>query len=186
MGCHLIGHPLHGGRPAWHDPAGAGASHLLRARHRDHPPRAPQGACAAALLHRDARPRGRALPGQDRHDHLGPYGGRGRVCGRRPRRGRARGGLRRRSPRFRVAADARCALWHRPGHVGRCERDLHGGPCALSRPRPCARGQARHRFLLRQEVERRSAHGRCVRLRFGRVRHGRLAVRAHAGCLCPF
>ncbi len=100
--------------------------------------------------------------------------------------GRACGGPRRRSHRFRGAAEARCTLWHRACHVGRCERDLHGGPGARSRPRQCTRGPARHRLLLRQEVERRAAHGRCVRLRFGRVRHGRLAVRTHAGRLRSF
>ncbi len=104
--------------------------------------------CTAVLAHYRDLARAPEAQRVIRHDHLGPYGGRGRVCGRRPRRGRARGGFRRRPHRSRVAADACRALWHRPRHVGRCERDLHGGPCALSRPRQRARGPARRRLLL--------------------------------------
>lgn len=39
----------------------------------------PQGAGAAALLHRDARSRRCTVPGQDGHHHVGPHGGRGHV-----------------------------------------------------------------------------------------------------------
>ena len=47
------------------DPARPGASDLVGARHRHGAPGPPQGAGAAALLHRDARSRRRAVPGQD-------------------------------------------------------------------------------------------------------------------------
>lgn len=62
-----------------HDSAGPGAADLVGACYCHGASGAPQGTRAAALLHRDARARRRAVLGQDGHHHVGSHGGRGHL-----------------------------------------------------------------------------------------------------------